>query len=301
MQKGRGNQKLDFMYVLFVVVVGVIGFVMLYPFMYIISVSLTNYKYASQVTLFPIMPTLDAYKFIFGLKNIQTGYLNTVVYTFVGLAINMIMTILCAYPLSKKRLVGRSFFNILILITMYFGGGLIPSYLLVTNVLNLENTIWALVLPGAISTWNMIVLRTYFMNSIPVEIEESCHIDGAGEWHMLFSIFLPLSTPILVTIGLFYFVGLWNSWFPASLYLDNSKDWPIQLVLRNAMSTSGGSLTTGGASASAAAAKLGKTGTIDVNSINNALTLAVALPIILIYPFCQKYFIKGVMLGSLKG
>ncbi len=301
MKSAKVKIKKDYVYILIFILIGILAIIMIYPFIFILSVSLSNYKYASQVTFYPIGLNFEAYEYVFKLKNIQFGYLNTLYYTSVGLFINMFMTIMCAYALSKKKLVGRKYLNIMVLITMYFGGGLIPSYLLVTNTLKLTNTIWALVLPGAIGTWNMIVLRTYFTTSIPTEIEESCRIDGAGEWYMLFKIYLPLSVPILVTVGLFYFVGLWNSWFPASLYLDSAKDWPIQLVLRNAMATSGGSLMTGNAANTVVKGQLGKTGSIDVNSINNALTLAVALPIIMIYPFCQKYFIKGIMLGSLKG
>ncbi len=301
MKQARSRKRLDLVYVFILILIGLIALLMLYPFLYIISVSLSDYRYVSQVTFFPIGLNFDAYQYIFQLKNVQSGYLNTIIYTAVGLAINMVMTVLCAYPLSKKRLPGRRFFNILVLITMYFSAGLIPSYLLVTNYLHINNTIWALVLPGAIGTWNMIVLRTYFISSIPSEIEESCRIDGASELQMLLQIYLPLSLPILVTIGLFYFVGLWNSWFPASLYLDNAEDWPIQLVLKNVMSTQGASLLSG-QSGTIAVGQMGKSNSrTDVNSLNNALTLAVALPIILIYPFCQKFFIKGVMVGSLKG
>ena len=301
MSAAKSRKKPDLVYILILFVIGILAVIMLYPFLYIVSISLSDYRYASQVTFLPIGFTFDAYKYIFQLKNVQSGYWNTLVYTVVGLAINMVMTVLCAYPLSKRRLIGRKFLNIFILITMYFGGGLIPSYLLVTNYLHINNTIWAMVLPGAIGTWNMIVLRTYFLNSIPNEIEESCRIDGAGEMQMLLKIFLPLSLPILVTIGLFYFVGLWNSWFPASLYLDNAKDWPIQLVLKNVMSTQGASLLSG-QSGTIAMGQMGKgSGKIDANTLNNALTLSVALPIILLYPFCQKFFIKGVMVGSLKG
>lgn len=301
MSVAKARKRPDFVYILILILIGLIALVMLYPFLYIIAVSLSDYRHVSQVTFFPIGLTFDAYRYIFQLKNVQSGYINTLIYTAVGLAINMVMTVLCAYPLSKRRLVGRKVINIFVLITMYFGGGLIPSYLLVTNYLHINNTIWALVLPGAIGTWNMIVLRTYFISSIPAEIEESCRIDGAGEMQMLLRIYLPLSLPILMTIGLFYFVGLWNSWFPASLYLDDSKDWPIQLVLRNVMSTQGASLLSGQSGTIAMGQMSKDSSKIDANSLNNALTLAVALPIILIYPFCQKFFIKGVMVGSLKG
>ena len=271
--------------------------VMIYPFVYVLSVSLSNYKFVHEVTFYPKGFTLDAYGYILSLRNVQSGYINTIKYTFAGVAVNMIMTVLCAYPLSKKWLPGRAAVNIFILITMYFGGGLIPLYLLV-DALKMRNTIWALIIPGAINTWNMIILRTYFMNGISFEIEESCYIDGINEFQMLFKIFMPLSKPILATIGLYYFVAHWNSWFGPSIFLDDETKYPIQLVLRNVMATAGSSYL-----AQSQAAELGKfmkNQAIDTNTLNNALTIAVVLPIIFIYPFCQKYFIKGVMIGSLK-
>jgi putative aldouronate transport system permease protein len=296
----KKKSKLPYLFdVVVVSVLAIISIIMIYPFLYIVAVSLSNYKLVPYVTFYPMGINFDAFRYIFSLHNVQVGYFNSVKYTFVGVSINMIMTILCAYPLSKKRLIGRGVVNIFILITMYFGGGLIPSYLLITNVLHIQNSIWAIVLPGALGTWNMIVLRTYFMSSIPSDIEESCYIDGANEWQVLFKIYLPLAKPILATIGLFYFVGAWNSWFPASIYLDNAKDYPIQLVLRNVIATTGSSFL--GQSQTELMKNISTNARIDGNSLNNALTLAVVLPIILIYPFCQRYFIKGVMVGSIKG
>jgi len=284
--------------IIIVAIISIISVSLLYPFIYVISVSLSNYKLAAEVTFYPKGLTFDAYGYIFSLKNVQSGYLNTLKYTFTGVFINMIMTILCAYPLSKKWLPGRTAVNIFILVTMYFSGGLIPLYLLV-DALGMRNTMWSLVVPAAISTWNMIIVRTYFLNNIPSEIEESCYIDGANELRLLVNIYLPLSKPILATISLFYFIGHWNSWFMPSIFLDDSSKYPIQLVLRNVMVTSGSSFL--GQSQAAELGKFMKNQEIDVNSLNNALTIAVVLPIIFIYPFCQKYFIKGVMIGSLKG
>lgn len=269
---------------------------MVYPFLYTISVSLSHYKQVQYVTFFPRGFTTAAYRFIFAQPNIQRGYANTFLYTTLGVTISMALTTLCAYPLSKKWLPGRAGFSVLILITMYFGGGLIPIYLLV-NLLGLYNTLWALIIPGALGSWNMIVMRTYFQTSIPVELEESSFIDGANEFTILSRIYLPLSKPILATLSLFYFVGIWNSWFPASIYLSDKDKYPIQLILRNAM------ITLGSSNLGADSATLGKLvgEEIDYQSLNNALTIAVVLPIIFIYPFCQRYFIKGIMIGSIKG
>ena len=294
------RKRTDISYIVIAFIVGLIAAIMLYPFLYIASISVSNINEAHRVFILPKGFHVDAYRFIFQLRNVQTGYINTVLYTSVGLLINMFMTIMCSYALSRKWLPGRAFFNVLILITMLFGGGLIPWYLLINNVLKFSNTIWAIVLPGAIGTWNMILLRTYFMNSIPVELDESCKMDGAGEFTTLFKIYIPLSMPILVTIGLFYFVGHWNSWFSASIFLDDATKWPIQLVLRNSIATGGASViaSSGINMPPTPADQLPRA---SHTTLANALTLCVVLPIILIYPFCQKYFVKGIMVGSLKG
>ena len=295
----KRKKPIDVPYYIIAVFIGLVAAAMLYPFVYIIAISLSDFHEIHRVTIFPIGFHIDAYKFIFQLKNVQSGYVNTLVYTITGVAINMTLTTVCAFALSRRWMPGRSFFNILILITMFFGGGLIPSYLLVTNVLNIGNSIWALVLPGAIVPWNMIIMRTYFMNSIPSELDESAKIDGAGELTMLMRIYLPLSVPIFITIALFCFVGHWNSWFPASIYMDDSTKWPIQLVLRNSISTGGSSITSGaGVTIPVPEGRLPRA---SIQTLSNALTISVVLPIIMIYPFCQKYFIKGIMVGSLKG
>lgn len=268
---------------------------MLYPFIYMISVSLTGYGHVSEVRLLPIDIQFNAYKILVKIPNVLSGYKNTLLYTFFGVSTSMILTTSLAYVLSKPFLVGRKFLNIFVIITMYFSGGLIPSYILLTNILNGMNTFWVMVIPGAINTYNMIVMRTYFSSNIPKELEESAQIDGAGQIRMLFSLFLPLSKPILATITLFYFVDGWNSWLGAWLYLDKPELYPIQLVLRNAMTQSLASGLNGGMMAELLANK------VDGTSLNYALTTCVVLPLLLVVPFLQKFFVKGVMIGSLKG
>ncbi len=268
---------------------------MLYPFLYMISVSLTPADRVSDVFLYPLGFQLNAYKFIFQMPNILTGYRNTLIYTFGGLAVSMFLTICLAYVFSKKFLVGRKFLTVFVLITMYFGGGLIPSYIVNTNVLHLIDNIWVIIIPGALNTYLMIVMRTYFTSTIPIELEESAQIDGAGQYKILLYVYLPLSLPILATISLFYFVAMWNSWFGAMIYLNTESKYPIQLILRNSMERS---LAMGFSNAQLAQMNEYK---IDGNSLNYALTISVVLPLIVMLPFLQKFFTKGVIVGSLKG
>ncbi len=293
-RKTRGEIVFD---VIIIISMILISFLMIYPFIYMISVSVSDYKLVSDVVFLPKGFTLSAYRVVFSLKNIQRGYLNSAIYTIGGVMISMCLTTLAAYPLSKKWLPGRAFFAALTIITMYFGGGLIPVYLLV-NSLGMIDSVWAILIPGAMNTYYMIVMRTYFTNSIPGEIEESCQIDGATQLQTLFYIFLPLSKPILATLTLFYGVIAWNSWFSASIYLNTESLYPIQLILRNAMATNGSAFLGGSA---AQIAEIGRDTRINYMSLNYALTIAVIAPIMVIYPFCQKYFVKGVMVGSLKG
>lgn len=262
---------------------------LLYPFLYMVSVSLSSYTKVVDVVLFPKGINIRAYIRIFQMKSVLRGYLNSFIYTASGLVVSLILTVLCAYPLSKSWLIGRKVLSIFVLITMYFGGGLIPTYLVVTNVLHMKNTVWAIIIPGALNTYYMILMRTYFVSSIPKELDEAGKIDGANEFQTLFKIYLPLSKPIIATVSLYYLVIMWNSWFSASIYLDEQKMYPIQLLLRNSLSTN--NIWLGDNSS----------GDINYKSMDYALTVAVVLPIIFIYPFCQKYFIKGVMVGSLKG
>ena len=268
---------------------------MLYPFVYMVSVSLTGYGHVSEVRLLPVEVQFNAYKILFKLPNVLSGYKNTLLYTFLGVSVSMILTTSLAYALSKPFLVGRKFLNIFVIITMYFSGGLIPSYILLTNMLKWTNTLWVMIIPGAINTYNMIVMRTFFSSNIPQELEETAQIDGAGQIRMFFSIFLPLSKPILATITLFYFVAGWNSWLGAWLYLDRPELFPIQLVLRNAMNQSLASGVQGSLMTEMLVNR------IDGTSLNYALTTCVVLPLFLVFPFLQKFFVKGVMIGSLKG
>ena len=272
----------------------IIMIIMLYPFLFMISISTSARTELANVTFFPRGFHLDAYRQIFSMPTVLTGYRNSVFYTSVFTFLAIIMTVLLAYPLSKKWLPGRSGITIYILITMFINGGMIPAYLLVSN-LGLRNSMWAIILPLILSTWLMIITRTFFTN-IPDEMNESAYVDGANEMIILMRIYLPLSKPIIAVLALYYAVAMWNSWFPAMIYLNDPAKYPVQLILRN-MAVKNSFDPTDLKSLQNAFGRQN----VDPKSLNYALTISVVLPIMFLYPFLQKYFVKGVMVGSLKG
>ena len=272
----------------------IVMIIMFYPMYYIFIVSISDGSavMTGKVTFFPVNITLATYKVIFEDPYILNAYKNTLVYTSVGVIINLVMTMLCAYPLSRPNLKGRNSFAAFIMVTMFVNGGLIPLYLLVSS-LNMINTIWALVLPGAINTYNMIIMRTFFA-AIPNEMHESAHIDGASEFNTFINIVLPLSKSVIATIFLFYAVSHWNSFFPAMIYLNERNKFPMQLILRNIViqgTNAAQSELVGGASDFL----------ITESTLKYAAIIFATLPILIFYPFIQKYFVKGVMIGSIKG
>lgn len=291
------------------VLMGLVIVITLYPTLNIMASSLSSADAVEKnlVSVFPREFTLRAYQMILENNIIPQSYANSIFYTAMGTAISMVLTVGYAYPISKRHLPLRTFYTVVIMITMYFSGGLIPGFLLVKQ-LGLYNTAAAMLLPGAVSAYNVIVMSSFF-KSIPAEIEESAVLDGANDMTILLRIVLPLSTASLATIGLFYAVAKWNNWFSALLYLKDSVRFPLPLILReliienklSEMMNVGGQA--GNLSSSYDAAYM-----LDVNSRRvNAETLKYAtlfvsiLPMAMLYPFAQKYFIKGVMLGSLKG
>jgi putative aldouronate transport system permease protein len=277
------------------VIAAIIIIIVLYPLLFIVSASFSDPSKVlnGDVWLLPKGVTLEAYKSILHNDKIWTGYRNTIVYTVVGTLINIIMTILAAYPLSRPDLPGRGKIMVLITLTMFFGGGLIPTYMLVKE-LGMVNTMWALIVPGAIATYNLIVMRTYFQSSIPWELQEAAHMDGCSNWRLLFSIILPLSKPILAVMVLFYAVGHWNSYFAALIYIRDEALHPLQLVLREILMIS-----------QSAGIEGGSVGLEDqillAESIKFAVIIVSTLPVLIMYPFVQRHFVKGVMIGSLKG
>ncbi|WP_248927185.1 carbohydrate ABC transporter permease [Paenibacillus hamazuiensis] len=266
----------------------------LYPLLFIVSASFSDpaLVLSGEVLLLPKQVTLEAYKNVFENGQIWNGYKNTIVYTVVGTAINLIMTTLAAYPLSRPDLPGRGVVMFFITLTMFFSGGLIPSYLLVKS-LGMVDTMWALIIPGAIATYNLIVMRTYFQSSIPWEIQEAAHMDGCSNWKLLTHIILPLSKPILAVMVLFYAVGHWNSYFNALIYIRSKDMYPLQLVLREVLMVS---------QADAVDSNVGlESKVLLAESVKYVVIIISSLPVLVMYPFVQKHFVKGVMIGSLKG
>lgn len=275
-----------------VIVLIFLAVITIYPFLFVIAASLSDHTFIIQgkIGIIPKGFTIETYKRVFKYPLLLTSYRNTVFYTVFGTFINMILTVCGAYPLSRERFPGKNFFMFMVAFTMLFSGGMIPSFLLVKN-LGMYDSIWALLIPGAISTWNLIVMRTFF-SQIPASLEESARIDGANDIQALIMIILPLSIPSLATIALFYAVGHWNSFFSALIYLRNQKLWPLQMILRQIVISEQTDqliedVTQGKDMVS--------------ESIKHATIVVATLPILLVYPFIQKYFVKGVMIGAIKG
>jgi putative aldouronate transport system permease protein len=269
-----------------------ISFITLYPiwYVFIVSVSSAEHINAGDVNIIPHGITFDAYKVVFGNEKIWRSYYNTILYTVTGTAVNVLLSAMCAYPLSRKDLFGRRFFTIFVTVTMFVSGGMIPLYLVVMK-LKLLNTMWSVILPGAISTYNMIIMRTAF-SGIPDSLAESAYIDGANDITVFTKIILPLSKPILATMTLFYSVSHWNSFFPAMLYLNDQSKYPVQILMRDIV-IAGDMTSQSGDIAS----------DINILAMNYkyAVIIISVVPILLVYPFLQKYFTKGILIGAVKG
>lgn len=270
--------------------------VILYPVIFIVSASFSEGSEVQlgHVYLWPVKPTLEGYRAVFSHRNIMTGYRNTILYTLGGTLINVVVTILCAYPLSRRDMPLRGFFVFLFVFTMFFGGGLIPTYLLV-NSLGLVNTFWALLIPGAMSVYNMIITRTFFQNGVPHELLEASQIDGCSDARYFFSILLPLSQAVISVISLYYAVAHWNSYFSALIYIRDKQLQPLQLILRSILLSTRVSLN----EFEDPDLLEGKIGLEFL--VKFALIVVSSAPIMCLYPFVQKFFAKGVMLGSVKG
>lgn len=265
----------------------------LYPIVYVTSMSISGDTAVMQnkVWLWPVGINFKAYEGVFKYPGLLLSYGNTIYYTVFGTLINIVLTICGAYPLSRHRFKGKGFFTFIIVFTMLFSGGLIPGYLLVKD-LHMLDTRWALLIPGAVSTWNLMIMRSFFYN-IPSELEEAAHIDGCGDLRLLLQIILPLSIPSIATITLFYAVGHWNSFFQAMIYLPRAKDLrPLQLLLRDIVIQN--QTDTMITSSSQDVVGLSET-------IKYATIMVATIPILCVYPFIQKYFVSGVMIGAVKG
>ena len=282
--------------IILLVIVSIFLLIVLYPLIYVVSSSFSSGRAVTsgRVLLWPVEFSLDGYQIVFQHKAVWLGYANTIFYTIVGTLINMVLTIMTAYPLSRNTFQGKNLMTIIFSIPMFFGGGLIPSFILMSN-LNLVNTRTVMLLAGALSIYNMILMRTFFQSSIPNELLESAKIDGISDFNYLFRIVLPLSKAVISVIALYYLVDHWNAYFTAMIYLRNRELHPLQLVLREILNSTKIDATMIGDSE--ILAKL--TGAADV--MKYALIVVSTVPMLILYPFVQKFFEKGVMLGSVKG
>ena len=277
-----------------VVFLTVFSLVTLYPFLYVIfaSVSVSDELMKHVGALFmPLGFSWAAYKATLANPMILSGYANTIFVVVVGTLYNIIMTSMGAYILSRKNFFWKKTIIAMVLVTMYFGGGLIPKYLLIQN-LGMTNTLWALIIPEAISTWNLFIMRTFFMG-IPDSLEESAKLDGANDFTVLLKVILPLSMPVIAVMLLYYGVAHWNTWFDAMIYIRKRSLYPLQLVLREILIIN----STDSMMSDAGIAERSSVS----ETIKYATIMVATLPILFAYPWLQKYFVKGVMIGALKG
>ncbi|SFJ36712.1 putative aldouronate transport system permease protein [Paenibacillus sp. UNC496MF] len=296
-KESLGSRMFDVLNIFIMVLILV---AVLYPVFNIIATSLSGARYVAKgsVTIWPLGFEFKAYTDIFKDRLIFTGYLNSIGYALGSTFVMLLFTSLMAYPLTIPGFIGKKFLNVFLMITMFFGGGLIPTYLLIRN-LHLLDSFWVMIIPGAVGAYNVFLFRTFFAN-IPSELKDAALIDGANEVVVLFRIILPLSKPLLATFALFGIVGSWNSWFEALIYLQDQAKYPLQMVLRNYLFTLDSNAIQGRVGASNVA--INSPGSLmDPKSIRMAVIVITMFPIMIIYPFFQKYFTKGMFVGSIKG
>lgn len=284
----------DTIYVVIVYTVAIVtALLWLYPLIFVLSASFSDPQelLAGNVTLFPKGFTLDAYRYIFKNKNIMTGYRNTIFYSVVGTLYNMVLTVFAAYPLSKKNLRGRNVLTMFVTFTMFFGGGMIPTYLNL-NSLHMLNTPWVMFIPSAISVTNFLIMRNYFIHSVPEELTEAAYMEGASQWQILRKIVLPLSGSILGVLTIYYMSGHWNAYFSALIYLSDDQLMPLQIFLRRILVL--GSMD-GMSSGNTISDQL------IYESLKYGIIVVSTLPMLIAYLLVQKSFKKGIMMGSLKG
>jgi putative aldouronate transport system permease protein len=285
----------DRMFLAFIyIILSIVLLAVLYPLLYIVSSSLSSPSAVSsgRVWLWPVELSLKGYETVFGNPQIITGYGNSLFYTVCGTFISVSLTVMIGYPLSKKSFFGRKGLMLFITFTMLFSGGLIPTYLVVKE-LGLIDSRWALLLPNAIWVWQVIIARTFFQSSIPEELSEASEIDGCSDWRFIWSVVIPLSKPILAVLALMYAVGQWNAYFDALIYLKSQQLYPLQLILRSILILNNGS-------GSMDAAKMIERQQM-AELMKYALIVVASLPVLIIYPFVQRYFVQGMLIGSVKG
>lgn len=292
LKKTMGDRVFDIVNVSFATFVLL---VMLYPIIIVVSSSFSNpyALMAGKVWLYPIGLTLDGYKAIFAYKQVWTGMYNSFIYTVGGTLVNMIVTVLAAYPLSRNDFTIKNFIALLFAFTMWFSGGLIPTYLLIKD-LGLFNSRWVMIIPTALNVWNMIIVRTYFQSNISGELLESAQLDGCDDFKYLYKIAIPLAKPVLAVIALYYMAANWNVFMSAYLYLQKQSLHPIQVVLREILLIGSVERISTSASSDSNAQMMNEL-------LKYSLVIVASLPMILVYPFVQKYFVQGIMVGAVKG
>lgn len=307
MQKRKHRMKRTMGENIFVVLNGlfltIFFIITLYPIVYVVSASFSDPVAVStgKMFLFPVEFSLDGYDYVFKYKEIWSGYANTIFYTVLGTILNLIVTIPCAYALSRKDFRGRNIVMTMFIITMYFSGGLIPTYLNMSGF-GLVNTRWALLFSGVVSTYNLIVARTFFSNNIPLELQEAAYLDGCSTFKLFLKVVLPLSAPIIVVMTLYYGVAHWNQYFQAMIYLRDRELYPLQVILKEILTQSqfsSDALNDGGFSP-ADIAEMQRLSEV-ADRMKYCIIVVSTAPMLAIYPWLQKYFAKGVMIGSVKG
>lgn len=281
------------------ILVLIITLIIIYPLIFVISASISDPHAVNtgKMWLWPVDVTFEGFIRVFKNKAIWTGYKNTLIYTSVGTLIHLFVLLPCAYALSRKELMAKQFFLWFILFTMLFNGGLIPTYLVVKS-LGMVNTMWAIVIPGVIGAWSILVARTFFQQSIPDQLVEASKIDGASDFYLFIRVVLPLSLPIIAVMALFHAVALWNQYFNALIYLQDDKLFPLQLILRQILILNEVSADSAASMAGTAQSFADQVKTASL--VKYAIIIVSALPLLIVYPFLQRFFVKGVLIGSVK-
>ncbi len=295
-RKVKDSTSDQIFYILCRVVIALLTLLVLYPIVFVLSASFSSPAALAvgKVVLWPVDLSVDGYRAVFNYSKVWIGYRNTIFYVIMGTSINLLVTFFCAYPLARKTLPGRGIFMGMLTFTMLFGAGMIPNYILVKN-LGIMDTIWAMMIPGAMSVYNMIVARTYLQSSIPEDLMDASRIDGCDDFGYFLRIVIPLSKPIIAVLALWYAVGHWNAYFDAFLYLKDYHLYPLQIFLKDVL-----------VSNQFSADDMMDPETVAVMEnmkllLKYSLIIVSVVPLFFFYPFIQKYFVKGVMIGSVKG
>mgnify|MGYP000821822973 FL=1 len=296
MRKKRITQD-RIVYFINYILLGLLLITILYPLVYVVSASFSSGEAlaSGKVRLFPVEPTLMSYKTVFEYDAIWVGFVNSIIYTVVGTVVSMVLTLLAAYPLSRDDFRGKKVLSSIFLFTMMFSGGLIPTYMLVKN-LGLMNTMWSIILPTAVSAYNVIVARTFFNQTIPKELLEASQMDGCSDFRFFSQIVIPLSKPIVAVLCLWIAISLWNGYFNPLIYINEESKYPLQLVLRRILLMSQVNFANANIDPARVAANRYLSQMLQYSTI-----IISSLPLMILYPFIQKYFVKGVMIGSVKG